>query len=86
MEMEFDAEPSLAIGYHKPAHRPSADDFVFDVIDEVLTEGMTSRLYSTLVTRQTHGSVGDVGYELSRRARAEPVRDRRDAAGPAHDG
>jgi len=48
VEVEFDAEPSLAIGYHKPA-LGSADDFVFDVIDSVLSDGMTSRLYTALV-------------------------------------
>jgi predicted Zn-dependent peptidase len=48
VEIEFDAEPALAIGYHKPSIG-HPDDFVFDVIDEVLTEGVTSRLYSTLV-------------------------------------
>jgi predicted Zn-dependent peptidase len=48
VEIEFDAEPALAIGYHKPTIG-HPDDFVFDVIDEVLTEGVTSRLYSSLV-------------------------------------
>jgi predicted Zn-dependent peptidase len=48
VEVEFDAEPAVAIGYHKPTIG-HPDDFVFDVIDEVLTEGMTSRLYSKLV-------------------------------------
>jgi predicted Zn-dependent peptidase len=48
VEVEFDAEPALAIGFHKPALGHS-DDFVFDVIDSVLTEGTTSRLYSKLV-------------------------------------
>ena len=48
VEIEFDAEPALAIGYHKPTIG-HPDDFVFDVIDEVLTEGVTSRLYSTLL-------------------------------------
>jgi predicted Zn-dependent peptidase len=43
VEIEFDAEPALAIGYHKPTIG-HPDDFVFDVIDEVLTEGVTSRL------------------------------------------
>ena len=52
VEIEFDAEPALAIGYHKPSIG-HPDDFVFDVIDEVLTEGVTSRLYSTLV-REKH--------------------------------
>ncbi|HAP41765.1 MAG TPA: insulinase family protein [Nitrospira sp.] len=48
VEIEFDAEPALAIGYHKPTIG-HPDDFVFDVIDAVLTEGVTSRLYGTLV-------------------------------------
>jgi predicted Zn-dependent peptidase len=48
VEIEFDAEPALAIGYHKPTIG-HPDDFVFDVIDEVLTEGVTSRLHSRLV-------------------------------------
>ena len=48
VEVEFDAEPSLAIGFHKPGIG-HPDDYVFDVIDELLTDGPTSRLYSNLV-------------------------------------
>jgi predicted Zn-dependent peptidase len=48
IEVEFDAEPSLAIGFHKPG-LGHPDDYVFDVIDELLTDGPTSRLYSKLV-------------------------------------
>ncbi|WP_231989488.1 M16 family metallopeptidase [Nitrospira japonica] len=48
VEVEFDAEPSLAIGFHKPA-LGHPDDYVFDVIDEILTDGLTSRLYTKLV-------------------------------------
>jgi len=48
VEVEFDAEPSLVIGFHKPALGHS-DDYVFDVIDAVLSEGVTSRLYTDLV-------------------------------------
>ncbi|MCK6494274.1 MAG: insulinase family protein [Nitrospira sp.] len=48
VEIEFDAEPAVAIGYHKPTIG-HPDDFVFDVIDAVLTEGVTSRLYGRLV-------------------------------------
>ena len=48
VEVEFDAEPSLAIGFHKPG-LGHPDDYVFDVIDEILTEGLTSRLYVRLV-------------------------------------
>lgn len=48
VEVEFDAEPSVAIGFHKPA-LGHPDDYVLDVIDAVLTEGLTSRLYTNLV-------------------------------------
>ena len=48
VEVEFDAEPSLLIGYHKPA-LGHPDDYVFDVIDSILSEGQTSRLYRHLV-------------------------------------
>lgn len=44
----FDAAPRLIIGYHKPTF-PSFDDCVFDVIDTILSEGRTSRLYQVLV-------------------------------------
>lgn len=48
VEVEYDAEPSVAIGYHKPGlNHP--DDYVFDVIDAVLSDGLTSRLYMSLV-------------------------------------
>ncbi|MFQ5992578.1 MAG: M16 family metallopeptidase, partial [Nitrospiraceae bacterium] len=51
VEVEFDAEPRLVLGYHKPAiNHP--DDFVFDVIDSVLSDGVTSRLYRSLVVEQ----------------------------------
>src|SRR5262245_19993666 len=48
VEVEFDAEPSVAIGFHKPG-LGHPDDYVFDVIDELLTDGPTSRLYQQLV-------------------------------------
>lgn len=51
VEVEFDAEPSVAIGFHKQA-LGHPDDYVFDVIDAVLTEGLTSRLYANLVRDQ----------------------------------
>jgi predicted Zn-dependent peptidase len=46
--VEQDAEPQLLIGYHKPT-LPHHDDFVFDVIDSVLSRGRTSHLYTKLV-------------------------------------
>ncbi len=48
VEVEFDANPKLIIGYHKPA-LPHFDDYVFDVIDILLSGGRTSRLYKVLV-------------------------------------
>jgi predicted Zn-dependent peptidase len=48
VEVEFDAEPMLAIGFHKPG-LGHPDDYVFDVIDELLTDGPTSRLFTKLV-------------------------------------
>jgi predicted Zn-dependent peptidase len=48
IEVEFDAEPMVAIGYHKPG-LGHPDDDVFDVIDAILTDGLTSRLHQKLV-------------------------------------
>ena len=48
VEVAFDAEPQFTMMFHKPA-LPHVDDFVFNVIDSLLTEGRTSRLYRTLV-------------------------------------
>ena len=48
VEVEYPAEPSLLIGYHKPpAGHP--DDDVFDVIEALLSDGRTSRLFRKLV-------------------------------------
>ncbi|MDD5711624.1 MAG: pitrilysin family protein [Smithellaceae bacterium] len=48
VDVPWDANPELLIGFHKPA-LPDANDYVFDVIDTLLTGGRTSRLYKTLV-------------------------------------
>ena len=63
VEVEFDAEPSLVIGYHKPG-LGHADDDVFEVIDAVLSDGLTSRLHHKLVREQRlAASVGsDANY------------------------
>ncbi|HJV66995.1 MAG TPA: pitrilysin family protein [Geomonas sp.] len=47
-EVIGEAEPELMIGFHKPT-LPAPDDYVFDVIDMLLTNGRTSRLYRKLV-------------------------------------
>lgn len=48
VEVFFDANPMMMIGYHKPT-APAADDYVFDVLETILSKGRTSRLYSKLV-------------------------------------
>lgn len=50
IEVLLDAEPQVLIGYHKPT-LPSFDDYVFDVIDALLSRGRTSRLYQALVLK-----------------------------------
>ena len=50
-EVIGDAEPELAIGFHKPT-LPNNDDYVFDVIDMLLANGKTSRLYKELVEQK----------------------------------
>lgn len=47
--VNFDASPTLLIGFHKPT-APAYDDYVFDVLEIILTKGRTSRLYNLLVT------------------------------------
>ncbi|MBN1958243.1 MAG: insulinase family protein [Desulfuromonadales bacterium] len=56
--IDFDAEPRLMIAFHKPT-MPHHDDYVFDIIMQVLTDGRTSRLYRSLVVEQELAS--DVG-------------------------
>lgn len=47
----FDASPSMIIGYHKPAP-PAREDYVFDVLETILSKGRTSRLYDRLVIKR----------------------------------
>ena len=51
VHVTFDAEPQLLIAYHKPT-LPHPDDYAFDLLMQVLTEGRTSRLYQSLVLDQ----------------------------------
>ena len=51
LEIVADSEPELLIGFHKPT-LPAADDYVFDVIDAILADGRTSRLYKSLVVEK----------------------------------
>jgi len=48
IRIEMNASPRIAIGWHKPP-LPSFDDFVFDVIEGLLSKGRTSRFQKRLV-------------------------------------
>jgi predicted Zn-dependent peptidase len=49
--VEHDANPRLKIGWHKPMY-PDPDAVVFDVITSVLSDGRTSRLYTSIYEDQ----------------------------------
>jgi predicted Zn-dependent peptidase len=51
IEVVFDAEPQLIIGYLKPT-LPDRADYVFDIISSILTDGRTSRLYKRMVAEE----------------------------------
>ena len=48
VNVEFDANPMMIIGFHKPA-APAYDDYVFDVLETILTKGRSSRLYNLMI-------------------------------------
>ncbi len=58
IEVRFDAEPHVLIGFHKPTF-PERDDYVFDLIDALLSNGRTSRLYQSLVLHKKIASSVD---------------------------
>jgi predicted Zn-dependent peptidase len=49
--IRFEAEPQISIAFHKPT-LPEKDDYTFDLIDQVLGEGRTARLYQALVVEK----------------------------------
>jgi predicted Zn-dependent peptidase len=51
LAIKFDAQPQLLMGFHKPAP-PDRADYVLDVANVVLSEGLTSRLYRELVEQK----------------------------------
>lgn len=68
-KFSFDAQPSLAVAYHKPT-LPDTREYVFDVIDALLCEGRSSRLYRRLVNEKKvaeaiYCTVGFPGSRLS---------------------
>ncbi len=50
IEVAFDAEPQLMMGYHKPTI-PHFDDYVLDMISAILSDGRTSRFYKNIVEK-----------------------------------
>jgi len=48
VEVKLKARPRVMMGYRKPT-LPDDDDYVFDLIDQVLGDGRSSRLYRSLV-------------------------------------
>jgi predicted Zn-dependent peptidase len=58
--LEFDAKPMVIIGYHKPT-LPTRDDYIFDVISYILSDGKNSRLYKSLVREKKLCASVDAG-------------------------
>ena len=48
IEVLYAADPKLILGYHKPPP-PAFADYVFDLIESLLTRGRTARLFKTLI-------------------------------------
>jgi predicted Zn-dependent peptidase len=48
IELVAESEPTLMLGFHKPSIN-APDDYVFDVINMIMGNGRTSRLYKKLV-------------------------------------
>ncbi len=68
IRINFDAEPSLSIAFHKPS-LPHLDDYCADLLMDVLAGGASSRLYKRLVVdEQLASSVASYGAVGSRYA------------------
>ncbi|MEX2541086.1 MAG: pitrilysin family protein [Trueperaceae bacterium] len=48
VEVEYDAQPQVAVGWHKPTY-PERDAFVLDLVDALLSSGRTSRLHRRMI-------------------------------------
>lgn len=59
ISIDFDAEPSLAIAFHKPS-MPDEADYCADLVSNILAGGATSRLYKRLVVEQQLASSVDI--------------------------
>lgn len=49
--VHFDSEPSLLMGFHKP-NPPHPDNFVMDMIEQILSRGRTSRFYKNIIQKK----------------------------------
>jgi predicted Zn-dependent peptidase len=49
--VSFPARTRLMVAYHKPT-LPDRDDYLFDLLDQILGQGRTSRLYKDLVLQK----------------------------------
>ena len=66
IEVEYDAEPQMMIGFHKPTI-PHFDDYVLDMISAILSDGRTSRFYKNIVETGVAVSVDSLnGYPGAR--------------------
>ncbi len=65
VQVRFDAGPSVMIGFHKPT-APHKDDYIFDVIENLLTSGRTSRLYKALVKARIAQDISASSYPGAR--------------------
>ncbi len=66
IEVEFDAEPQMMIGFHKPTI-PHFDDYVLDMISAILSDGRTSRFYKNIVEQSIAVSADSInGYPGAR--------------------
>ena len=66
VEVEFDAEPQIMIGFHKPTI-PHFDDYVLDMISAILSDGRTSRFHKNIVEKSIAVSVNSInGYPGAR--------------------
>lgn len=60
--IHLSSQPRFYMGFHRPAH-PHPDDEVFDVLEALVCEGRTSRLYSRIVLEKKLAA--DVGCYAS---------------------
>ena len=66
IEVQYEAEPQMMIGFHKPTI-PHFDDYVLDMISAILSDGRTSRFYKNIVETGIAVSVNSInGYPGAR--------------------